>query len=492
MTQSGHGQEGQTWGQPPGQPWGPPPPQQPGPYGTPQPQEQPPHQQQYQPPQAQPQQHAEQHQPPYQAHQPQQHQGQPPHHQPPHPPQQPPGQPPQQSPQQHQAPQQHQDRPPQHQPQPYQPQQHQAPPQQPEDGGDPATQYLRAVPPAPPESPAESTQVLGTGYAARHRSPQPGRSHQPPQAGRPPQPPPGGPDAEATQYIPPVTGHTGPPGPPAEFDNLFRDDAPGATQQIPRFDSGLPPAAPQQGYGQQPYGRRQHAPYGEHADAYDEGPEPRRRSSKLALGAAVVVGCAVIGLGAGALMSGGDTDDRTGNAGAAVSAAASAPETAPSAGPSPSEKPVDPAEKQAGELDKLLADSGASRASVISSVEKIKQCKDLDRAAADLKAAAAQRRELVTRLKAIEIDKLPDHAALGTSLTEAWQASATADDHYAAWAVQVKKPKYCKDGEAQRTKHTAQASRSSGEATAAKQKAARLWNGIAETYGLTKRQPTQL
>lgn len=127
---------------------------------------------------------------------------------------------------------------------------------------------------------------------------------------------------------------------------------------------------------------------------------------------------------------------------------------------------------------------------MISSVEKIKQCKDLDRAAADLKAAAAQRRELVTRLKAIEIDKLPDHAALGTSLTEAWQASATADDHYAAWAVQVKKPKYCKDGEAQRTKHTAQASRSSGEATAAKQKAARLWNGIAETYGLTKRQPT--
>ncbi|WP_236243042.1 hypothetical protein [Streptomyces sp. CC228A] len=358
------------------------------------------------------------------------------------------------------------------------------------------------MPQSPPESPAESTQVLGTGYAARHGSPQPGPSsrqhaqpHRSPQSGPPPQQQPaGGPDAEATQYIPPVTGHAGPSGPPAEFDNLFRDDSPGATQQIPRFDSGLPPAAPQ-GYGQQRYGRPQPAPYGQHAhpdDYYDDGPEPRRRSSKLALGAAVVVGCAVIGLGAGALMSGGEKDDRTGSAGAAVSVSAPAPDTSPSAEPSPSEKPVDPAEQQAGELDKLLADSGASRASVISSVEKIKQCKDLDRAAADLKAAAAQRRELVTRLQAIEIDKLPDHGELSASLTKAWQASATADDHYAAWAVQVKKPKYCKDGEAQRTKHTAQASRSSGEATAAKQKAARLWNGIAETYGLTKRQPTQL
>ncbi|MCQ0000976.1 hypothetical protein [Streptomyces sudanensis] len=116
----------------------------------------------------------------------------------------------------------------------------------------------------------------------------------------------------------------------------------------------------------------------------------------------------------------------------------------------------------------------------------------LDKAAADLKEAAGQRRELVNRLRDVEIDRLPDHAELSASLTRAWEASATADDHYAAWARQVKSPKNCKDGRARNTASTAKAAVASGDATAAKRQAARLWNGIAETYGLTKRQPTQL
>jgi hypothetical protein len=147
---------------------------------------------------------------------------------------------------------------------------------------------------------------------------------------------------------------------------------------------------------------------------------------------------------------------------------------------------------QAEELDKLLADSNDSRAAVIRSVENIKKCQALDKAAADLREAAGQRRDLVNRLRGIEIDKLPDHTELSSSLTRAWQASATADDHYAAWAQQVKNPKNCKDGRARNTGSTAQAAVASGEATEAKRQAARLWNGIAETYGLTERQPTQL
>ncbi|GAA4914531.1 hypothetical protein ACFPM3_22705 [Streptomyces coeruleoprunus] len=426
MTQSGHGQDGQSWGQPSGRPWGPPPPH-PGAYGA---------------------------------------SGRP------LPPEAPPG---------HAAPGQA------------------MPPGAP--AGDAATQYLR---PVPPETPAESTAFLGTGFGtqppqpaqAQHGQYEPPQHPQQPQHGQYPQQPRSAhPDSEATQYIPPVAGRS---GPPAEFDNLFRDDAAGATQQMPRLDA-TPPAAAQQrhGYGypppqpyghQQPYGQQPPAAAYQQQPAYDDGydePAPRR-SSKLPLVAAVVIGCAVVGLGAGALLSGGDGEEK-GKGDTTGIAAASSP--TPSA---PAQPPADPAKAQAEELDKLLADSGSSRATVISSVENIKRCSELDKAASDLRAAAQQRRGLVTRLQAIKVDKLPSHTELTAALTKAWQASAEADDHYAAWAEQVKGRKGCKDGRARYTGRTAQAGVASGEATTAKQQAARLWNGIAETHGLTKRQPTQL
>ncbi|MCP9958514.1 hypothetical protein [Streptomyces sudanensis] len=410
MTQSGHGQEGQSWGQAPGQPWGPPPPRA--------------------------------------------------------------------VPEEDSATQYLRPVPP-------------APRTAPEE--DSATQYLRPVPPAPAplppergqapaENPSESTQFLGTGFGARQGYPQQPPRH--PQGTPPHRQPQADPDAEATQYIAPVPGHT---GPPAEFDNLFRDGTAGATQRMPRVE----PPAPHPGHGhppQQPHGHRPPPPYADPRDHDDHDGSGRRRSSKLVLAAAVVVGCAVVGLGAGALMSGGDeapepAGDKTG----AVSAPPSAPAPAASSAPAP-----DPVKKQAEELDKLLADSNDSREAVIRSVENIKKCQALDKAAADLKEAAGQRRELVNRLRDVEIDRLPDHAELSASLTRAWEASATADDHYAAWARQVKSPKNCKDGRARNTASTAKAAVASGDATAAKRQAARLWNGIAETYGLTKRQPTQL
>lgn len=450
MTQSGHGHEGQQWGQPsggpPNRPPGPPPAQPPA-------------------------------QPPVQP--PGQPWGPPPPHQTPHQPQ-PGGDP---------ATQYLRPVPPHQQSQP--PQAHQQPPHQ----QDPATQYLR---PVPPESPAESTQYLGTGYGAQPQSPAGNQGN------------PGNPDTEATQYIPPVPGNS---GPPAEFDNLFRDNAsaapapganPGAdaaaTQYLPPVAAG-PPQQPRPGYGYpppQPYGqqppRQPYDGYDGH-DGYDDEPAPRRRVGKVPMAAAVVVGCALLGLGAGALMNGGGDkgDDKTGNAGVAAPVSPTPGESvAESAEPSPSEEPADPAKEQAEALDTLLAQSGDSRASVISSVENIRKCQELDQAVTDLKAAAAQRRQLVNRLKELDVDQLPDNAALSAALTKAWQASATADDHYAAWATQVKKPKNCKDGEARNTSHTGRAVTASGEATAAKKEAARLWNGIAETYGLTKRQPTQL
>lgn len=360
-------------------------------------------------------------------------------------------------------------------------------------GGDAdATQYIAPVPGGslpgglPAERPAEATQHLA----------QPAPPAQPS-------------DADATQYIPPVPGgapygiRPGAPGdrqPPAEFDSLFRSDEPaGATQQMPRF-AGQQQGYPQQG-AQQPQRPHQGAqqppqsapspssgPQGPHdgygAQAPDQGRgAPRRRSAHIPLIAAVVIGCAVVGLGAGALMSGGDEAPDDKQPVASGSSASAAPST----------QAPDPAKPQAEALDKLLADSNDSRSAVISAVEKTKNCRALDQAATDLTGAAEQRRGLVTRLEGLSVDQLPDNAELKASLTKAWQASAEADDHYATWARQAKnEKKVCKGGTARSTDATAKAEVSSGEATAAKRKASGLWNSIAQKYGLTERAPTQL
>ncbi|MGW7506454.1 hypothetical protein ACWGJ0_01745 [Streptomyces massasporeus] len=334
-----------------------------------------------------------------------------------------------------------------------------------------ATQYIPPVTPGalPPEMPAgedpEATRFLGTG-------PRTG-------AGAGPLPPAAHPDAEATQYIPPVPG--GDKQPPAEFDNLFRSDQgaespAGATQQMPRIEQPQP-------HSQAPYG----APQPSHAPPAGGGrSRGGRTGSRVPVIAAVGIGIAVLGVGAGALLAGGggDGDDDSGDK---KTVAASAPATEGSASPS-----ADPARAQAVELDKLLADSGNSRSTVINAVADVKGCDNLPKAAKDLRDAAKQRNQLVTRLSGIEVDQLPDHAALTTALTKAWQASASADNHYAAWADQTAGKKGCKKGQARATNQTQAGNRASGVASTEKAKAAGLWNGIAKKYGLTERQPTQL
>ncbi|MGW2558289.1 hypothetical protein ACWCXB_03380 [Streptomyces sp. NPDC001514] len=332
-----------------------------------------------------------------------------------------------------------------------------------------ATQYIAPVQPAagalPHENPAESTQFLGMRPAAA------------------------GGDADATQYLPPVP-HDGPYGirpgepgdrqPPAEFDSLFRSEgaAPGGGAEATQY---LPPVAPQP---QQSY-----APTPQYQPAYEPSYEPeppQRRPSRVPVVAAVVVGCAVLGLGVSALMFGGGDDDKGRPDDKTVAAA-----TSPAPG-STTQGAADPAKAQAEALDKLLADSNNSRAAVIRSVDSIKKCQNLDQAAEDLRGAAEQRRGLVTRLEGLSVDKLPDHAALTGALTQAWNASAKADDHYAEWAGQVGGKKGCRDGRARQTSQYAQANKASGDATTAKREAAGLWNSIATTYDLAKREASDL
>ncbi|MFJ9906748.1 hypothetical protein ACIRVK_28270 [Streptomyces sp. NPDC101152] len=377
-----------------------------------------------------------------------------------------------------------------------------------------ATQYIPPVPAAPAPGTEGATQylppVVGGDEGATQYIPPVAPGALPPEVGGPvgaeatqylgrtgagPLPPAVGPDAQATQYIPPVSDQApygAQPGgdrqPPSEFDNLFRsgpaaNGPAGATQHLPRFEQ--PPA--QSPYAQPPYGQQATPSYGGQPPQGPHGPQDTsggRGRSKVPLIAAIGVGIVVIGVGAGAMLGGGGGGGKAKNQ--TVSATAPATQGSASAG-------GDAAKQQAVALDKLLADSGNSRAAVISAVANVKNCSNLDTAASDLRDAATQRTQLVTRLSGLSVDRLPNHAALTTALTRAWKASAAADNHYAAWADQVAgNKKSCKKGQARNTGQTAAGNRASGTASEQKAKAADLWNGLARTYGLTQRQPTQL
>ncbi|MGW3498844.1 hypothetical protein [Streptomyces sp. NPDC001020] len=329
---------------------------------------------------------------------------------------------------------------------------------------DGATQYIPPVAPGgpPPAVPADdATRFLGQPVGSAPSA--------------------AGPDEQATQYLSPAPGGPGPepygaqsgaPGgdrqTPAEFDNLFRNDMGGAesTQQLPQFDVAKAPGAP--------VGR---------AAERRGGGGGGRPPSRVPLIAAVGVIIAVVGIGAGALLGAGGDSDSKNNDNKTVAATAPAEEPSKSAS-----APVDPAKGQAVALDKLLADSGNSRGAVIKAVADVGACRNLDQAATDLHNAAKQRNDLVTRLSGLQVDKLPNHGELTTALKSAWQASASADNHYAAWANQLSHKKKCKGAHSQR----AAGDRASGTASAKKAQAAPLWNAIARKYGLTQRQPTQL
>ncbi|MFD9909135.1 hypothetical protein [Streptomyces sp. NPDC059063] len=298
-------------------------------------------------------------------------------------------------------------------------------------------------------------------------------------------------DNAPTQFIAPVTdggapanapyGGVGPgaPGerqPPAEFDSLFRrepdDGGASSTQQMPRVPEPAPAPGPA-AFAAEPVPARQR----------------RRTGSKAPLLVAVGVAIAVLGVGAGALLSSGGDEKKDDDKEPLAATEPADKDDKESKKPSPS---ADPARPQAVALDKLLADSNDSRESVIRAVRDVGRCDNLRSAARDLRDAARQRNGLVGRLSGLSVDKLPKHAQLTAALNRAWKASASADNHYAAWADQVAGKKGCRKGHARPSPHQGAGNRASGEATKAKQQAAVLWNAIARKQELTTRNPTQL
>ncbi|WP_329368309.1 hypothetical protein OG896_23295 [Streptomyces sp. NBC_00669] len=285
------------------------------------------------------------------------------------------------------------------------------------------------------------------------------------------------------------------PGHDSDYDHLFRHDVPSPAPMRPRIIQPPDRRQPaQQPYPQGPGGGPQEPGYGPERDyGYDGGGEGGRRMSPKALIGIVVGGCVVAGLVVGALLnSGGGGGGKTGTV-ADSSSASPAPGTSAGAKPGPSDGADDAAKQQASALDSLLNTSDASRSSVVSAVASIRSCSNLPGAAGDLNTAADRRKSLVTQLAKLPLDQLPDHDALSTALTKAWQASSAADTHYANWAGQAQKNhKVCHGGHARNTSETQAGDRESGTATTEKKKAVKLWNAIAKKYGLTQRQYSQL
>ncbi|MFE9659190.1 hypothetical protein [Streptomyces sp. NPDC005955] len=347
------------------------------------------------------------------------------------------------------------------------------------------------TPPPGARGPAEDTHYLGAAPPDVHNAP---TQHLP----QVPPAPPGAPFG-----IRPGTPGERPP--PSEFDALFRDGSPGAGQPGrpqpgraqppgPRAPRPAPPGPGAPHPGAPPHGAAHAAAPHQGRAANRRAARPSAKRSKVPLLVAIGVALVVIGVGTGALL-GGDGEGDPSGAGTdstPVSATESTGGEPSEAAPSPSTEAPDEAGAQAKALDGLLADSGGSRATVISAVADINRCEDLDDAADDLREAARERNDLVTRLGELSVDALPRHAELTGALNSAWKASAEADEHYADWADRVRGKKGCRGGKARQTKEAGAGNRASGEATEAKKKASRLWNSIAAKYDLTPRQPTQL
>ena len=148
-------------------------------------------------------------------------------------------------------------------------------------------------------------------------------------------------------------------------------------------------------------------------------------------------------------------------------------------------------EQQAAEsLASLLAQSVADRAAVDHAYDDMRSCgPDLSADAQVFQNAAASRQQLVSQLA-----DLPSGSALPPQMLQelsgAWQASATADSDYAQWAQDEGAGTCMPDDTADPNFQAA--SGPNEQATQDKLAFTRLWNQLADSYGLTQYGQGQL
>lgn len=324
--------------------------------------------------------------------------------------------------------------------------------------------------PLPPGAPTGQPEYLGEGIPAQGG----------PYGGQPAADP-----APATQYLPPYPG-----GAPQQG---YQDQSHAyPTQAMPQQAApspGYPPQPQQQAYPAyqppaQEYPQAQEYPP---AEEYPGTQAPTRQgggrsSGKLVIGG-VVAGCVAAGILVAVLMSGDDEEPGNGKQAAPVATGATTG-AAPTASGSVASAVSPEAKAQAQALSDLLGTANDSRQAVIGAVGSVQKCDKLPESQQALTEAAGKRRDLQAKLAKLKADQLPSGQQLVDQLNQAWQASATADDEYAAWAGDSQAGCDPKKLDNQHYKNAVQAS---GTATTAKKQAAGLWNAVAGQTGLPTR-----
>src|SRR5690606_31155632 len=123
-------------------------------------------------------------------------------------------------------------------------------------------------------------------------------------------------------------------------------------------------------------------------------------------------------------------------------------------------------------------ESAAARTDVSSTVAALGVCRTgAAKAATPLRAAGKVRAGLAERGGALGGEGVPDGPRIVAAFVTMQQASAAADDAFAAWADEVARSG-CRST-APRTANWADGNRHSGEATAAKNRFVSLWNPLA-------------
>jgi hypothetical protein len=187
-----------------------------------------------------------------------------------------------------------------------------------------------------------------------------------------------------------------------------------------------------------------------------------------ALGAAaviVVIAAVIVAVRGG----GGQSSDNTPVAGPTASA--------------PAQQQSNSAQQQAAsQLAGLLSQSGGDRGDVDNAVVSVQKCgPGLPGAAGTLSKAAQNRRVLLDKL-----GNLPGSSNLSPAmiqhLTNAWQASAQADEDLARWAVAESHG--CRKGKTSNNRFLKASYGPDGQATNNKQAFTAEWNPLAQKYGL--------
>ncbi|MFE0462075.1 hypothetical protein ACFW1A_22785 [Kitasatospora sp. NPDC058965] len=259
------------------------------------------------------------------------------------------------------------------------------------------------------------------------------------------------------------------------------------------FEGGQPSYGGQQGFGQQTYGGGQTfggqpAPAEQTTRLGRAGAGSSRRPGGLSRNAVIgglVAVCAVGAIMVAVLGSGGSDKPKHRDAKPAASTAV----TQTGSGGSPSALSAD-AQAQAQALSGLLGTANSSRQAVIGAVGAIKNCDNPANAQTALDQAATQRKQLLTSLAALKVDKLPTGQQLVDQLNQAWQASESADEAYAAWAGDAVAG--CDPSKQGDNPHRQAGDTASGQASTAKKQAASLWNAIATQASLPNLTESQL